>query len=343
MTERIVLALDGGQSGTLAVVGTTSGRILGVGAGGPIRHHDEPDAESVAADSVASALDAAYGEAGLVAAAEACCLSMTGSSGIVEAVVAERVHPGRIDVLASDAVAALAAGTGRAVGVVVIAGTGSVAYAASADGSAIDRGGWGWFMGDEGSGFWIAVQALRAAALGFDGVGPATELSELLPAALGFDTLREVYNAVTGGVVERARIAALARPVLELAGAGDPVAGRIVAEAAEALERLVLGTASAAPWLADDERSVVFGGGVLSPASPVAGALASRLARSLPGFAVIRSELPPAAGAYFLALRSCGVGVDAAMLASVREQFRSRSIQAGKNSPHHDNPATKES
>lgn len=336
MTEPLLLALDGGQSGTLAIVGTAAGRVLGAGFGGPILHHDEVGAELTARRSVVTAVESALAQTERAPRIASCCISMTGSADFAERVISERFRPERIDVLGSDAIAALAAGAGRAVGLVVIAGTGSVAYAANRNGRSVDRGGWGWFMGDEGSGFWIANQALRAAALGLDGVGPSTRLTELLPALLGVSTLREVYNIVTGGLIDRPRIAALARPVIELAMEGDGVAAQILDGAAQALERLVVGTATAAPWLGADERTVVFGGGVLSPTSPLAAALGGRLTHSLPGFTVAGAGLPPVAGAYFLSLQAAGLEVGPSLMTAVGEQLERLGIGMGKahHSPH---------
>ncbi len=331
---RIVLAIDGGQSGTAVVVGRDDGTILGSGHGGPIRHHAEADAAEVAEDSIRTAVLAAYAEASLDPTADICCISMTGSGDMAEAVIAELVAPDHIEVLESDTIAALASGTGGSGGLAVIAGTGSVAIALNAAGESSIRGGWGWLIGDEGSGFWIAIEALRAAGRGLDGTGPETRLSSALPPLLGETTMRDVYNLVTAGRHERSVVAALATTVTRFADEGDAVASTIVNDAVEHLARLTVATAEAAPPLLDNERVIVLSGGVLSAGSRVSSLLEDRLGELLPRFAVIHPALPPVAGCYFLALRRLGVTVDDRLFASVEQQFATRGSSAAKVLSH---------
>jgi N-acetylglucosamine kinase-like BadF-type ATPase len=83
-------------------------------------------------------------------------------------------------VIANDALIALVAGVGSAPGVVLIAGTGSIAYGRNARNEAARAGGWGYVLGDEGSGYWIGRQALRAVVRASDGRGPQTSLTPLV-------------------------------------------------------------------------------------------------------------------------------------------------------------------
>ncbi len=87
-----------------------------------------------------------------------------------------------VDVI-EDAALLLAAGTPDGWGVAVVAGTGSMAFARAADGRTARAGGWGPLLGDEGSGYAIALAGLRAAARAADGRAPATPLTDRLLAA----------------------------------------------------------------------------------------------------------------------------------------------------------------
>ena len=102
-------------------------------------------------------------------------------------------------------------------------------------------GGWGWHLGDEGSGFWIGVRAVREALRAADGRGPATRLEESLISHFEIARPEQILRAVYDGEFPRHRVAAFAVRVEEAALAGDEVARSILAAAAN---ELVLAAAS---------------------------------------------------------------------------------------------------
>src|SRR5947209_19543433 len=87
--------------------------------------------------------------------------------------------------VANDAALLLAAGTPEGWGLAVVAGTGSIAWGRDRAGREDRAGGWGYLLGDEGSGYAVAVAALRAVALAAGRTGPPTELADLLVKRLG--------------------------------------------------------------------------------------------------------------------------------------------------------------
>ena len=97
---------------------------------------------------------------------------------------------------------ALVAGVGDEPGVVIVAGTGSIAYGRNARGEAARAGGWGYVLGDEGSGYWIGRLALRAVVRQADGRGAATALTPRMLAHFGVsrpqDLIHEVYYRSLG-------------------------------------------------------------------------------------------------------------------------------------------------
>lgn len=318
--SELFLAVDGGQSATVAVLADADGTILGVGRGGPIRHHEEPDAELFVREGLSSAVTGALGDARVDGSVMVCCLAMTGSAHLAERVARELVAADRYVTLENDILAALASGTGGGGGVGLIAGTGTVALARSRSGEYIIRGGWGWLLGDEGGGFWIAMEALKAAARDLDATGPATSLTSTLPGILGQHDLREVYNVITGQRLDRTAIAALARRVEWIAEAGDVVAAGILDSAAGHLTKLVLATIAAAPFLTDDERVIAACGGVLNPGGWVVSRVSEQLAELAPGFTFVTPAVPPVIGAYYLALAEAGKPVGAELMAYVADQ-----------------------
>jgi len=126
----------------------------------------------------------------------------------------------------------LAAGTPGGWGLALVAGTGSMAFARAPDGRTARSGGWGYLLGDEGSGYALAVAGLRAVARAADGRGPRTALSERLLAALGLRQPQELIGAIYGGGPDRTALAALAPAVVSAAEDGDEEAIRLVREAA---------------------------------------------------------------------------------------------------------------
>lgn len=328
MTD-LFLAVDGGQTGTVAVLATVDGTILGVGRGGPIRHHEEPNAERFARDGVTAAVTGAMrgGHHGHI---KVCCVAMTGSARIADLVIHELVTVERYLALESDTFAALASGTAGGGGIGLISGTGTVALAQGRSGGQVILGGWGWLLGDEGGGFWIAMEALKAAVRDVDGTGPRTTLTHELQRELGQEDMRGVYNVVTGQRLDRTAIAALTPHVVALAESGDGVAAGILSSAATHLADLVVAIIAAAPFLDPDERVVVACGGVLSANGWVLNRLTAELDKRAPGFELVAPGVPPVIGAYYLALKAAGIRVDGALQERVTRQVRSLPALASK-------------
>ena len=139
-------------------------------------------------------------------------------------------------IVTTDVLLALAA-LGESAGAILVAGTGSIAFGRTETGAIVQQGGLGWRMGDEGSGYWIGHQALRAAGAARDGRGEQTVLAErLVPAARAVD-FRGLVAWST--VADPREIAGLVPAVAKAADEGDPVAGKIFDQAAEVLADLV--------------------------------------------------------------------------------------------------------
>jgi N-acetylglucosamine kinase-like BadF-type ATPase len=124
-------------------------------------------------------------------------------------------------IVVGDAEAALAAGAADRVGVAVIAGTGSMVWGRQEDGKTVRSGGWGYLFGDEGSGYWLAIEALRSIARSADGRAQNTTLTMTLLTALGLREPQELIPAIYGANRPREEIASLAQIVLDEASNGD--------------------------------------------------------------------------------------------------------------------------
>jgi N-acetylmuramic acid 6-phosphate etherase len=141
--------------------------------------------------------------------------------------------------VSADAPLLLAAGAPDGWGVAVVAGTGSIAFARSPDGRTSRAGGWGYLLGDEGSGYALSLAALQAVARMSDGRGLDTILAQSLLERLHLNQPQELIAAIYRGVLDRPALAAFAPLVLQAAERGDAVAGDIVQEGADHLGLMI--------------------------------------------------------------------------------------------------------
>lgn len=315
---RIVLGIDGGQSHTEAVVADLDGRVLGRGHGGPSNHVEAPGGRErlrgAIADSVGMALaKAGLGPLGDARFAAAHC-AMTGEADFKHDIIGSLVQADQLDV-AHDTPAALAGATGGRPGIVVIAGTGSVAFGEAPDGRVARAGGLGYAFGDEGSAFGVVRDTLRAAMQAIDRGERPSPLTEQLATRFDVDDLRAMPMRFYNHKVTRDEVAAAARDVLEAADAGDPLAAAVVRDGTLALVELVANVAGRLDMPAADVRMV---GGMFRHV-PYRMAFERTLRARLPESRSARPLMGPAEGAVLLALRAAGRALDAAVVAGLRE------------------------
>jgi N-acetylglucosamine kinase-like BadF-type ATPase len=199
-----------------------------------------------------------------------------------------------------DALPVLAAGTPEGWGIALIAGTGSFAYGQDRSGRSVRAGGWGFLMGDEGSGYWIATHGLRVAAQSADGRVPPTRLVEAFCERFGVGQPLELIPAVYRIAADRAAIAALAAIVFETAKGGDSPSRAILDDAAEHLAAAV---AAVARQLDLVRFPLALAGGVLLGSKTLQASVALRLGEQGLSPDPIETVPEPVAGAVLLAER----------------------------------------
>jgi N-acetylglucosamine kinase len=260
---KLYLGVDGGQSGTTAVIGDEHGRVLGSGKAGPCNHAGLAEGRAKLERAVSDSLAAACREAGLDPATvefESACFGMSGGPEDKEEILARLLRARRLTVT-TDAVIALAGATASGQGIIVIAGTGSIAFGRNAEGRGVRAGGWGYIYGDEGGAFDIVRQALRAVLQMDEGWGPPTSLRSLLLVATGSSTANEVLHKFYTADWPRSRVATLAPAVDAAAAEGDSVAVQIIGNAAQELALLTSSVRSQL-WQPDDPVDLAYIGGV---------------------------------------------------------------------------------
>jgi N-acetylglucosamine kinase-like BadF-type ATPase len=201
----------------------------------------------------------------------------------------------------NDALVALVAGAGDDPGVVVVAGTGSIAYGRNAAGQAARAGGWGYLLGDEGGGFWIGRSALSAVVRQSDGRGPATLLTAMVLDHMRLASPTELIHEIYYRDVQRHAIAGLAGVVQRAADAGDAVAAQILKRAGN---ELAAAAASVITRLGmrGEAFPTVLAGGVFHGVSWLKGDVEAQLSEVAPRSVTRVLDVEPAIGAVRLAI-----------------------------------------
>lgn len=300
LTMDLVVGVDAGGTASRAVVATLSGTVAGRGRAGP---GNPLAAGPAAAHAIGDALRQALSEVDPAAVA-AGVLGLAGTSACADPLISESLAAAWSSAgltcprtVVGDVVTAFAAGTCAPTGAVLIAGTGAIAAAVKNHEIVRETDGLGWLLGDEGSGHWLGISALRSAVRSWP-----SPFAQRVAAHAGVTARDELIRWAQQ--LPHARIAALAPLVCARARAGDPEARRIVAEAVRRL------TATLDDLGADGP--VVLAGGLLTADTPVRDGLLATL-RVRGTTALIGRD--PAGGAAWLAARGLP-GVDAAALHS---------------------------
>ena len=234
---------------------------------------------------------------------DAVCLGIAGADRpahreLVREVLARLGFRRRVRVV-HDAVVALAAGAPDGIGLVIVAGTGSVAYGSDPQGQTARSGGWGWLLGDEASAFWLGHAAVRQGIRGADGRGPETTLFERICARVGAETPQDLADWFYAQDRPRAGVAELAGLVEEAADAGDRAAGALLDQAADHLARAARAVARRLSF--PDPFPLLLAGGTFRACPSLEPRLAALL--ELPEARIERLAVEPARGAVALAIQ----------------------------------------
>jgi N-acetylglucosamine kinase-like BadF-type ATPase len=310
------LGIDGGQSSTTALICDEAGRVLGRGRGGPCNHASGDEGRRKFFNAIGGCLGEACREASLDARTiefRGACLGFSGGAADKKQYSRELIRTGSL-YITHDAEIALTGATAGTPGIIIIAGTGSMAFGRNSQGRSARAGGWGYVFGDEGGGFDIARQALRSALRMEEGWGPTTALHHAILNATSSDDANTLLHRLYTSEFSRPEIASLSRVVAENAEAGDAIATEILRQAARALTVYVEGVHSN---LFASERcsEICYIGGVFQSAVLLESfreTVKERLA-----ITPSRPKLSPAAGALLEALRRDGNSVQ---LTSVPEE-----------------------
>jgi N-acetylglucosamine kinase-like BadF-type ATPase len=299
---RYLLGVDGGATKTLAAVLDLEDRVLHVGHAGP--SNEDAVGPEAAVAALHEAADEAIAAAGIERASlGAAVLAIAGTStDSIAANLRNRRDDGWIVV--NDVVGAWATVNAGGPAVAAIAGTGSNVFGVSADGRAWRTGGWGHLLGDEGSGYWLGNESIRAALRDRDGSGPPTRLGEVASAFFGVADIEAVVTLVYSKPLTKSEIAALAVETGKLAEEGDEVSKALYDHGAELLGGQIAAVIEHAGLTGSFPVGLI--GSAYRAGEVFIAPLRRRVAASAPEARITRVEMAPVGGSLTLAARAAG-------------------------------------
>ena len=211
-----------------------------------------------------------------------------------------------------DAAIALAGALGGNPGIIIIAGTGSIAFGRNANGKTARAGGWGYLLGDEGSGFYIGQKAIIAALKEYDGRGEKTKLTEMIMNEYKVSNIEGIIEKVYSEKLKSKGIAEIAPLVFEAAHDGDKIAEAIVKDAGRELGTLAAAVMEALNLTENVEIALI--GSIFREK----GLLLSYLRNAIPtkvNVTFCEPRFSPVIGAALVALEKIGVKTDPKLLA----------------------------
>jgi N-acetylglucosamine kinase-like BadF-type ATPase len=314
-----LLSIDGGQTSTKAMVATIDGTVLGSGQGGPTVHYLSEGGPEKNRASVQGAIHAALRDA-RVEPSSVVSVGL-GSTGIdpqggevatIHEIIREVVSPKAIRVV-TDTYTNLMGASGGKSGVVVIAGGGAIGYGLTASEQVATSSGFGYWLGDEGSAFWIGMQAIEFACRASDWRDEPTALEQIVLDHFGLERMRLLPRIVYRAGFNREQISFLAPKVAEAAHQGDAAARLIYSQAARELALTAAGILRQ-QYQPGETATVYPTGGVFTEEELVRKPFETALASLWPNASVLDPRFPPVVGGLIIAGRAIDIPVDEAWL-----------------------------
>ncbi len=299
---RYLLGVDGGATKTLAAVLDLEKQALHVGHAGP-SNEDAVGAEA-AVDALIGAADEAIAAAGLER--QEIGAGVLAIAGTTTESIAANLRRRRDDgwIVINDVVGAWATVNAGGAAVAAIAGTGSNVFGVGPGGRSWRTGGWGHLLGDEGSGYWLGNESIRAALRDRDGSGPPTRLGEVASAFFGVADIEAVVTLVYSKPLTKGEIAALAVQTGKLADEGDEVALALYEHGAGLLGGQIEAVIEHAGLTGSFPVGLI--GSAYKAGEVFIGPLRRRIAERSPDAQMTRVEMAPVGGSLTLAARAAG-------------------------------------
>jgi len=318
---QLFVGIDGGGTSTKCLLADQGGRVLSEGKAGPSVHLKDEQSLRHARVVLYLVVHDALIKAGLLDSTEieAIFFGVTGvahprvpAAAIYRLALEEQFQVSQVRV-DHDARIALAGALPLTPGVIVIAGTGSMAFGINKKGQEGRAGGWGYLLGDPGSAYEIGRQALEAVRREEDLLGEKTSLTSLVLNHFEIQNARDIPGLIYADALPRVRIAGISRLVEKAASRGDEVAIEILEEAGAALGEMACAVMHRL-GLEEHHPAVSGSGGVFESREWIWRAFRGEVLRQYPHASIHPPRYPPLVGALLLAYRQRDVSVTAALL-----------------------------
>lgn len=299
---RFYAGIDGGGTSTRAVLADQNGICRVVCSGGPSNLLAvTPEELGLLLSGLFEKLCSGAGiKPGEIAHAAVCLAGIGRKEQETTAVsVIESSVPGVPFTVTTDINAAVTGAIPDTSGVVLISGTGSIACAKDSQDVVFRSGGWGWMLGDEGSGYWIGAEILRRIFKIADGILPETGITKNVLEFLEIESVQDAVSLLYTHDKPASKIASLAPIVLNANVTGDETAVSVIQSAADSLAALTESAVKKAE-LTSPVTLCMFGS-VVENSEFLRHAVMDRLGS---GYVLRHPRLIPAAGAVLLALKA---------------------------------------
>ena len=294
-----IIGIDGGGTKTVGLLTTTEGEEITKIKNGPSNYHvvgveTTYQVLNNIIKTLTSQIDCTHDNLVL-------CIGMAGlgrkDDKKVVNEICDKIEITTQRILTHDAHIALVGGIGKPEGIIVISGTGSIVYGIDSHRNEIRAGGWGYLIGDEGSGYDIAIKGLQAVAKASDYRQPSTILTELFLTQLNLEDPKQLIRWVHAA--ERNEIAQLSSAVFEGMENGDRTAIGIIETATDELVCAVESVIRQATFR--DTINIVLNGGNLIHQRVFSDNLENKLYEKIDNISVMFAINDPVDGAILLA------------------------------------------
>jgi glucosamine kinase len=308
---RYVMGIDGGATKTLAAVLDLESHALHLAHGGP--SNEDAVGAKAAVEALLGVAEEAISRAGI--AREGLAAAVIAVAGTDTDAIAKQVRAARSDdwIVVNDVVGAWAAATGAQPGIGAISGTGSNVFGVGRPHNPEDwvgrpwrAGGWGHLLGDEGSGYWLGIQSIKAALRDREASGPETALTQAAVEFFAAPSVEALASHVYAKPLTKSEIAAFATETSKVAERGDGVARELYERGARELGEQIAAVIRQTGLAGD------FPVGLIGSAFKAGPVFVEPLTRAVHEHAsearVAVVEMAPVGGSLLLAARACNRG-----------------------------------
>lgn len=298
-----VIGLDGGGTKTEVVVCDLQGNVLSQFKSGAINVNGET--VSNVESNLKYIFEKIFSETG---PSSECACTCAGAAGIsnalaretLKAAIASSGYSGRL-IISGDHQTALHGALGKDVGIILIAGTGSICYGRNRYGIEHRTGGFGYLIDDEGSGYAIGRDMLSAIVRAYDGRGEATVLTDIVFSQLEINSVGELISYIYGKEINKRDIARLAPNLAGACTNGDSAAMAISHKCSDELFKLVKPVVEKLDLYSGE---IALSGSILTKDRYIGNTLTEKVSQEFPGLKCVCPKAGAAHGAAMMALEA---------------------------------------